>query len=205
MNDVVIYPTGLANIASVERAFVRAGASVERADAARDVARAARLVLPGVGAFAPAVRRLEQTGVADALRERIAEGRPTLAICLGLQLLLDESEEAPGERGLGVVPGRALRFRDARVVPHMGWNEIVPDSGCALVARGHAYFANSYRLAEPPEGFRCATSVHGERFVAAVERGCLVACQFHPELSGSFGRGLLERWLALPLEGGAPC
>lgn len=201
--------TGAANLASVTAAFERLGCIVSQAGDGREAARAGRLVLPGVGAFSAAREAIAADGLAEALRARIEQGRPTLGICLGMQLMAEGSAEAPHAAGLGVLPGRAVRFgvngvqaRSSEAalqprVPQMGWNLVEPAAGCRVVARGYAYFANSYRLAEPPAGdWQAAWSVYGSRFLAAAERGPVVACQFHPELSGSYGGALLSRWLA---------
>ena len=134
------------------------------------------------------------------MRERVAAGRPTLAICLGMQLLGTASEESPGAEGLGVFPATARRFPSTVVAPQLGWNEVRPAEGARILARGYAYFANSYRLESVPDGWTGTLADHGGPFVAALERGDVVACQFHPELSGAFGRGLLTRWLG----GGGP-
>ncbi|MEZ4313706.1 MAG: imidazole glycerol phosphate synthase subunit HisH [Polyangiaceae bacterium] len=190
--------TGVANLASVLSGLRKAGAEPHVSDDPAAVRAAPLVVLPGVGAFAAGMESLTARGLDLAIAERVREGRPLLAVCLGLQLLLDASEEGPGVRGLGVVSGHARRFGDhAGVrVPQLGWNRVVPGEGCKLLREGYAYFANSYRLAEPPPGLACATSQHDGPFVAAFERGPLLACQFHPELSGAWGIELLGRWLA---------
>ncbi|MBK8976979.1 MAG: imidazole glycerol phosphate synthase subunit HisH [Planctomycetes bacterium] len=194
---VHVVATGVANLASVVAGLRRAGAEPQLTADARLVARAPAVLLPGVGAFDAGLATLREHGVDAALRDRIAAGRPTLAICLGLQLLLDGSDESrSGAPGLAIVPGRASRFGDTVRVPQLGWNLTTAERGCRVLATGHAYFANSYRLVERPPGYACAVADHGGPFVAAVERGALVACQFHPELSGRFGRALLSRWLA---------
>lgn len=200
---VCIIDTGVANIASVEAAFVRLGCAVERTCDAARVRGAGRVVLPGVGAFAAGMERLRSGGLAGALRARVEAGAATLAICLGLQLLFEESEESPGVEGLGVCPGMVRRFRGEVRVPQFGWNRVeASDEG--VVRSGHAYFANSFCVTRAPAGWRSAWSVHGERFVAAMERGAVVACQCHPELSGSWGMDLLARWIAGCSEG-EPC
>lgn len=115
-------------------------------------------------------------------------------MCVGLQVLFEESEESPGSEGLGVLPGKVGRFPDTVRVPQFGWNRIEPEPGCRYLEPGYAYFANSYRALAAP-GCKVARAEHGDRFVAAVERGPLLACQFHPELSGAFGHRLIARWL----------
>lgn len=193
---VLVVRTGLANLASVLAGLRRAGAEAEVTHAPEAVLRADRVVLPGVGALGAAMETLRREGLDSALYQRIAEGRPTLCVCLGLQLLLEGSEESPGVPGLGVVPGHARRFAGVRV-PQMGWNAVAPEDGCRLLAPGHAYFANSFRLVDPPPGWAVATAEHGGPFVAAMERGPVLACQFHPELSGAWGLDLLRRWVAV--------
>lgn len=197
--EVVIVRTGAANLASVLAALGRLGVQARVSEEPDAVRKAAAVVLPGVGAFGPAMRVLRERGIDAALRDRAVTGRPLLAVCLGLQLLCEWSEESPGDPGLGVVSGCVARFAgdDALRVPHMGWNRIEPMPGAALIDRGWAYFANSYRLGEMPAGWRGAWSDYGGRFVASLERGAVLACQFHPELSASWGRRVLERWLAL--------
>lgn len=193
--SVVLIPTGTANLASVRAAFARQGVAVEESLDPRVVEAAPALVLPGVGHFAAAMATLEDAGLVSVLRARVAAGRPTLAICLGFQLLCTTSDEAPGVPGLGVLPGHVERFDDTVRCPHLGWTPVVVDEECSLLEDGWASFAHSYRLREAPEGWRAARAEHGGSFVAAVERGPVLACQLHPELSGAWGAALLGRWL----------
>jgi imidazole glycerol phosphate synthase glutamine amidotransferase subunit len=201
---VTIVDTRAANLASVRAAFERLGCDVRTTTDAALVREAEAVVLPGVGAFGPAMDRLRERGLDVALRERMSGGsRATLAICLGMQLLLEASEESPGVRGLGIVAGVARRFGGARRdirVPQMGWNQVrAMDERWAWPARnGEVYFANSYRL-EWESGvapdWSALVGEYGGPFVAAVARECVLACQFHPELSGRFGKNLLAAWL----------
>jgi imidazole glycerol phosphate synthase glutamine amidotransferase subunit len=193
---VVIVRTGSANLASVVAVFNRAGAPHEITEDPGVVETAQRLVVPGVGAFGAVVGRLESLGLATPIAERIRAGRPTLAICLGLQILAVASEENPGVRGLGVLSETITRFPDGLRVPQLGWNRVVAGDGASLLEDGTAYFANSFKLDSIPVGWSGATTDHGGPFVAALERGPVLACQFHPELSGSWGQALVERWLA---------
>jgi imidazole glycerol phosphate synthase glutamine amidotransferase subunit len=193
--EVFVLRTGVANLASILAGLHRAGADPQLTDDAAVVHRARQVVLPGVGAFAAGMERLHAGGLGAALAERIAAGRSTLAVCLGLQLLSQSSEESPGVAGLGILPVATRRFPSTVRVPQLGWNRIEPDPGCQLLEAGYAYFANSYHLAADPPGFAVAHSDHGGRFVAAIERGPLLCCQFHPELSGDYGRALLRRWV----------
>ncbi len=204
MNALTLVPTGVANLASVRAAFVRLGCDLVAATRPADVADAAAVVLPGVGHFGAARAALDRAGLATALQQRLAAGLPTLGICLGMQLCCEGSDEAPGVPGLGLVPGCATRFPDRVRCPQMGWNRVDVAADAALLRPGHAWFANSFRLAEAPAGWTAATADHGGPFVAALERGSVLLCQFHPELSGGFGAALLERWLARARQG-VPC
>ena len=192
---VTVVRTGVANLASVLGGLRRAGARPETTDDAGAIASAPRLVLPGVGSFEAAMKQLQRRGLTELLTCRVRDGRPTLAICLGLQLLGAGSEESPGTPGLHVLDGQATRFESGVRVPQLGWNLVRPDPGCRLLEPGYAYFANSYRQCECSDGWQAAWADHGGRFIAAVERGAVLACQFHPELSGKWGIGLLRRWL----------
>lgn len=197
MKRVGIVPTGVANVASVAAALRRVGAEPYGLATAGEVERAEFLVLPGVGAFGAAVTELDGRGLRAALVARITSGQRTLCICLGMQLLAEASEESPGARGLGVLPGTLRRFPAGVRVPHFGWNDVQANPRAVLCGNGRAYFANSYRLDIVPAGWLGATAEHGGGFVAALERGGVLACQFHPELSGAYGRGLLRTWLGL--------
>lgn len=194
---VWIVPTGVANLEAVGAAFRRLGHPVRPVERAEDVRDGAFVVLPGVGSFGSGLDALADLGVGGAVGDRVDRGRPTLAVCLGLQLLCEASDEAPGRAGLGRVPGRVARFGPGVRVPQLGWNRVHAPRDAAFLRTGFAYFANSYRLVTRPPGWRVATTRYGGPFVAAVERDGVLACQFHPELSGAYGARLLARWLAL--------
>ena len=191
---VVVVPTGTANLASVRAALERLGARCRLADDAAMIEDAAHVVLPGVGSFGAAITGLREEGFEAALVARVGAGRPTLAMCVGLQVLFEASDESPHATGLAAIPGRVGRFPASVRVPQFGWNRVVPGPGCRFVRSGYAYFANSYRVREAPS-CAIATAEHGGRFVAALERGGVLACQFHPELSGAYGHELIGRWL----------
>jgi imidazole glycerol phosphate synthase glutamine amidotransferase subunit len=153
------------------------------------------VVLPGVGAFGPAMQQLRDRRLVEPLVERIGAGRPTLAICLGLQLLCESSAECPGERGLGILPLEITRFDSGQRVPQIGWNAVRAHAESRYLQNGCAYFANSYRLTAATADWCVSCANYGGSFVAAMERGRVLACQFHPELSGDWGRSMLRRWL----------
>ena len=191
-----VLDTGSANLASVLAALHRMGASpvlVRDADAVR---RSDRLVLPGVGAFGAVMSRLRALGVVEVLVERIDNGQPLLAICLGFQVLGSGSAESPSVSGLGTFAAVSQAFPATVRVPQLGWNHVSPASERSLLRAGHAFFANSYYVDAVDPPWQASYAEHGVRFVAAVERGPQLACQFHPELSGRWGADLLARWWA---------
>ncbi len=199
MFSVTVVPTGLANIASVLAALERVGAPATVSEDRLRIREAQALVLPGVGAFGAGMQKLRQLELEDQLRERILARKPTLAVCLGMQLLAQQSEETPGVRGLGVISGNIERFsnKGGLRVPQLGWNQVRAQPRSALVESGYAYFANSYCLRDEPHGFTAALTGYDGDFVAAFEDGPVLACQFHPELSGSWGQALIQRWCDL--------
>jgi len=193
--DVIVVRTGTANVASVLAALDPVDSPGPISSDPDDMRQAARVVLPGVGTFGAAMAQLTTDGLVGPLRERLGEDRPTLAVCVGMQLLFECSEESPDATGLGVLPGRVERFAGDLRVPQIGWNDVTASADCRVLASGPLYFANSYRLSAPPEGCAVATADYGAPFVAALERGSLTACQFHPELSGQLGLAIMRRWL----------
>lgn len=195
MSEVVLIRTGTANLASVAAAFHRAGCSVRISQSVDDATRAARLVLPGVGAFGAVADQIGALDLRLPLAERIRAGRATMAICLGLQMFAESSEESPGAVGLGVIPATATALPTDVRRPQLGWNQVTAGNDCRLLTDGAAYYANSYKIDAIPDGWSGALTDHGGPFVAAIERGAVLACQFHPELSGPWGQGLVERWL----------
>nr|WP_272905346.1 imidazole glycerol phosphate synthase subunit HisH [Sediminivirga luteola] len=188
---------GSGNVRSAVRAAERTGAEVVlTADHSR-IEEADGLIVPGVGAFAAVMGGLESTGAVDLIRRRHEEGRPTLAICVGIQVLFERGVEHGVEtEGLGLWPGTVSRLQ-APVVPHMGWAEVEPPAESRLFAgieRERFYFVHSYAAHSAPEGVLTTWAEHGERFVAAIEDGPTSATQFHPEKSGDAGARLLRNW-----------
>jgi glutamine amidotransferase len=179
---VAVCDHGAGNVRSVVAAFGRLGADAFVTEDAGDVLGADLAVLPGVGSAAKAMDGLRARGLDEAVRSRVQADGPTLGICLGLQLALEESEEDGGVPGLGLLPGRAVRLAEGRV-PRIGWARVDPGSDAY-------YFAHSY-AAETP-----AATARSEGVVAVAESGSFLGVQFHPEKSGAAGARFLERCLS---------
>lgn len=191
----LVVDTGVGNRASVAAALGRCGADFEFGLDADEVAAADAVVLPGVGGFRAGMRTLQDNGLDAALRERVRLGRPTLGVCLGLQLFASSSAEARGVRGLGLFDLPVEPLPAEPRLPQLGWNAVEAEESCRLLSSGWAAYANSFALLAKPSGWSAAWSRYGLRFVAGLERGDVLLCQFHPELSGPWGRALLTRFL----------
>jgi glutamine amidotransferase len=198
---VAIVDLGLGNLHSVAKAFERAGANPQLSADPDVLLRADRLVMPGQGAFRECAHALRGE-VGDAVREWIGSGRPYLGICLGMQALFESSEEAPGEKGLAIFPGKVQRFaRDLAdadgnplKVPHIGWNQI--DSRHPVFEDGEwYYFVHSYYCVPDDESLVAATTDYGGPFCSAIARDNVLACQFHPEKSQHAGARVISHFL----------
>jgi glutamine amidotransferase len=172
---------------------VDAPAALDSADA---------LVVPGDGAFGPAAARLRALGWAEGISEYVRAGRPFLGVCLGMQLLFDESEEDGRHRGLGVLPGRVVRLPPTVKVPHIGWNQLRVVRSSPLLdgvpSGAYVYFVHSYYVVPEDASLVAATTTYGAEVAAVVGRGNLWATQFHPEKSGQIGVRMLQnvaRWV----------
>ena len=194
---VVLADYGAGNLRSLSSALRRAGAEPTVTTDPSAVRDAPLAVIAGVGHVESAAAGLARHGLDDALLERVSAGRPVAGICVGMQLLFEESDE--GGRGLGVLRGPVRRI-EARVVPHMGWNTLEPTGPTPLldgVDRADVYFAHSYAADPKDDDVTLATVEHDGRIVAAVGRGPVLGVQFHPERSGPVGARILEnlvRW-----------
>ena len=202
---IAVVDYGASNVRSVLRGFRAVGAAAELTADPDAVRRAARVVVPGVGNFAPARRRLDETGLGPALEVVARAGRPLLGICLGLQLFFEESEEAPGIAGLGLLAGRVARFRTSLPVPHVGWARVrLTGPGKTHRALVHAfhgdeaffYHVHSYHPdGVAPEG-DLAEAEYGAPFATVVGRDNVLGVQFHPEKSQAAGLALLREFAA---------
>ena len=193
---------GAGNLVSIEQALTTVGAEVVHVRAAEDVSDLEALVVPGVGAAAPAMSRLDERGLTGPIRAWVADDRPLLGICLGFQLLFDGSDEDDSTT-LGILPGRTVLLEATPTLPHIGWNQVErvrPDPLFDGIDDGaDFYFVHSY--AGAPDSTAAdvvvATTEHGGRFVSAIGRGALFGVQFHPERSGRDGLRLLRNFVDL--------
>lgn len=218
---VSIIDYGIGNILSVRRALEFCGAQVELASSASDILTAEGLVLPGVGAFADGMKGLRERGLIDPIRSYASQGGLLLGICLGMQMLLDESEEFGNYEGLGLIPGRVKAIETTTAhgqphkIPHVGWNSLEPAAGKTVgdwrdtilepVEEGsEVYFVHSYTAFPVAPEDRLADTHYGGRLVSAViKRGSVYGCQFHPEKSGPVGLEILRSFIDLARRGGA--
>ncbi|MCX4307736.1 MAG: imidazole glycerol phosphate synthase subunit HisH [Acetatifactor sp.] len=199
MVAIIDYDAG--NIRSVEKAVVLLDHEAVVTRKSEEILSADHVILPGVGAFGDAMGKLHGYGLVSVIREVVDKGIPFLGICLGLQLMFESSEEAPGVEGLGLLPGKILRIPDADglKVPHIGWNSLTfPERGRLFqgVPEGsYVYFVHSYYLwAEEPQIVK-ATTEYGTLIHASVEKDHVFACQFHPEKSSEVGLRILNNFL----------
>lgn len=211
MKQIKVINYGLSNLLSVQRAFEHLGAQVEFVNTPEGVLAAEALVLPGVGAFKDGMAGLERLGLIEPILQKAAAGTPLLGICLGMQMLFDESDEFGLHKGLGLIPGRVEKIPaldadgDPQRVPHISWNGLWPSGGrtdfagtaLASVTPGQeCYFVHSYEAKPTNEADRLADTRYGGRAVcAAAAHGSVLGCQFHPEKSGPVGLGILQGFL----------
>lgn len=193
---ITIVDYGMGNLRNVMRACAEIGAEARVTSDPGFVRSASSLILPGVGAFGEAVRRIDEMGLRQVVLDHARAGRPLLGICLGMQLLLDSSEESPGAEGLGLIPGTVKKLGDSVKVPHIGWNDVVPVSPSPLFPDRNeapvAYFVHSYYVAVRPE--TVAVTEYGVRYSASIRKANVYGVQFHPEKSQIAGLNLLRRF-----------
>lgn len=190
---IAIIDYGMGNLRSVQKALEAVGHRAEVTCDPDRVRQADKAILPGVGAFADAASELRRTGLGDAFADAVKAGKPCLGVCLGLQLLFDHSEEDGLHEGLGLLPGRVVRFASAEglKIPHMGWNSLIFRRGVPLLegleSGTSVYFVHSYHAAPANPDDVIAEADYPSPFAAIVGRGNLIACQFHPEKSQGAG------------------
>jgi glutamine amidotransferase len=208
---IAIIDYGMGNLRSVQKGFERVGVGAEVTRDARLLETASGVVLPGVGAFGACMDNLRSYDLIDPVREVIQRGTPFLGICLGLQLLFDESEEFGARPGLGVFRGRCVRFRDRDPsfrIPHMGWNQIRKHQSLPHLRDvdddAFVYFVHSYFVVPEDRSLIATTTIYGEEFVSAIARDNLFACQFHPEKSQAVGLRILRNFGDVVRASGAP-
>lgn len=202
MAAIAVIDYDMGNLHSVCKGLEQAGATPKITDSARELEQAEAIVLPGVGAFDPAVQKLRERGLVEPIQQAIAKGKPFLGICLGLQILFEWSEEGK-EPGLGIVAGAVRRFRPETgiTIPHIGWNQIEmtqPTSPLLqqLPSQPWVYFVHSYYVDPSESQVRAATVTHGSQTVtAAIAFGNLMAVQFHPEKSSTTGLQILSNFV----------
>lgn len=201
MIAIIDYDAG--NIKSVEKAMRYLGQDVEITRDRERILAADKVILPGVGAFGDAMEKIRQYGLEEVIRQVVDRGTPFLGICLGLQLLFEESEESPGAKGLGILKGKIRRIPagEGLKIPHMGWNTLEL-SGDGRLFRGvpeepFVYFVHSYYLEAQEEEIVKAVTWYGAKIHASVEKENVFACQFHPEKSSSTGLLMLKNFVEL--------
>jgi glutamine amidotransferase len=196
---IALIDYGAGNLRSASRALAQAGGDPVIVTGPSGLEGAEVIVLPGVGAFAPAMRRLDAAGLAGPIKVAVSSGVPLVGICLGMQLLFDGSEEGGPTPGLSLLPGMVRRLPASVKVPHMGWNTLEAPAGDPLFQgippRPHAYFVHSYVVAPADAGCVVAETEYGIRFASVVRRDRMWGLQFHPEKSGAVGARLLRNLL----------
>jgi imidazole glycerol phosphate synthase glutamine amidotransferase subunit len=196
---IAIIDYGAGNLRSVQNTLAEIGAAYRLAHTPEQLRAASKIILPGVGHFGQMMRALEMMRLREPILRNIHDGVPFLGICLGLQALFESSEEAPGLKGLGLLPGVVRRFSQQMRVPHMGWNEIVPREDALLVKslgpKPYLYFAHSYYC--PVVEATAATCEYGVPYTAVLEDDNVFGVQFHPEKSGPLGLRIVKNFVDL--------
>ena len=198
---IAIIDYGMGNLRSVQKAFEQVGGQALVTHTPADVFKADKVVLPGVGAMAAAMQKINELGLADAIRKVTREGKPFLGICLGLQLLFEQSSEGGYTEGLRILKGRVDRFSQGKV-PHMGWNQLKFCPVAAKLADGlsdgeNVYFCHSYFVKPTDPGIAAAWTTYGMAYVSAIVSGNIWGVQFHPEKSQAVGLKILQNFASL--------
>ena len=205
MIAIIDYDAG--NLKSVEKALLRLGEEAVVSRERETILEAYKVILPGVGSFGDAMGKLREFGLDKVIYEVVEKGTPFLGICLGLQLLFERSDEAPGVKGLGILKGEILRIPayEGLKIPHMGWNSLeLKNSGHlfeGLPQNPYVYFVHSYYLKAEEEDIVKASTWYSTEIHASVEKDNVFACQFHPEKSSDTGLQILKNFAEIPKEG----
>ena len=201
-NAIVVVDYGMGNLRSVSKALEKAGGKVKVSSAPKDILRADKVIVPGVGAFKDAMAELKSRRLIEPIKEFIAKGRPFLGLCLCLQLIFSKSEEGGLNKGLGMVKGDVVKFRSKKLkIPHMGWNQLNIKGNCPLLKgvpeNSYFYFVHSYYAV--PEDNKCvaAWTGYGVKFPSVICSDNIYATQFHPEKSQDLGLKILRNFVKL--------
>lgn len=196
---IAIIDYGAGNLHSVKNALDYIGAKSVISGDAQTILNADAVILPGVGAFGDCMASLKKMNLIDTVKKAAASGKPFMGICLGLQLMFEESEEAPGVEGLGIFKGKIVKIPDRGLkIPHMGWNSIsLAKESKILEDNAFVYFVHSYYLNTEDEELVSAYTEYGEKLAIAVERDNIFATQFHPEKSGDAGMEILKKFASM--------
>lgn len=201
MIAIIDYDAG--NLRSVEKALVYLGEDCKITRNPDEIYNADKVILPGVGAFGDAMDKLDSSGMTEVVRNTAKNGKPLLGVCLGLQLMFESSDEAPGREGIGILKGKILAIppKEGYKIPHMGWNSlsVKEDSRIfkGISGNPYVYFVHSYYLQAASDADVAATTEYITHIHAAVEHGNIFACQFHPEKSGDTGLKILKNFCEL--------
>lgn len=191
---IIDYKSG--NLKSIQNMLTYLGQEHFIASTKEEISQADKLIFPGQGHFAQAKKALESSGLTDSIKKSIKEGTPFLGICLGLQILFENSEEAPTEKGLSIIEGDVLKFQQGKT-PQIGWNKITTTKNNSILEDESYYFVNSYYIKPKDTTIVSAYCNYHIDFAASIEQQNLIAVQFHPEKSGEAGIRVFEKWIKL--------
>ncbi len=194
MNKTVIVDYDAGNLRSVANMLTFLNVPFEITSDKDVILNADRIIFPGQGHFAQAMRNLEKKGLVPVIKECCAKGTPFLGICIGLQILFEKSEEAPGVEGLGILKGEVKKFTQGKI-PQIGWNKVVPTENNSFIDENYFYYVNSFYVEPEDKSIISAYTDYNGKFCASVEAGNVVAVQFHPEKSSEAGLSFFKNWI----------
>lgn len=201
-NAIVVVDYGMGNLRSVSKALEKVGAKVKVSSSPKDILRADKLVVPGVGAFKDAMAELKSRRLIEPIKKFVGTGKPFLGLCLGLQLIFSKSEEGGRIKGIGLVKGKVIKFKSKKLkIPHMGWNQLKVRGECPLLKgipeRTYVYFVHSYYAVPENNKYVAAWTDYGVRFPSVICSKNIYATQFHPEKSQELGLKILRNFVKL--------